>query len=284
MTIMQETSVKKAILSQGDYEAFQHFLQNACGIMLGAGKEYLVSSRLGGLMRHYNIATVGELLNQLSHGRNPNLKTGIIDAMTTNETFWFRDMAHFNLLQRRILPELSDRPGQRIRIWSAACSSGQEPYNISMVAEDFQASNRGRFNGMTEIVATDISKRMLDDARRGVYCGLSASRGLSIEQSKRYFIQNGECLEVRPEVKRRVSFRSANLTQGYELLGRFDIIFCRNVLIYFSRTQKQDILTRMARILNPGGYLLLGSTESLSGHSNQFEMISESGGIVYRLK
>lgn len=281
---MHETSVKKGILSHGDYEAFQQFLQKACGIVLGAGKEYLVSSRLGGLMRHYDIATVGELLNQLNHGRNPGLKTGIIDAMTTNETFWFRDMAHFNLLQQRILPEACDRSAQRIRIWSAACSSGQEPYNISMMVEDFRTRNRSRFNALTEIVATDISKRILDDARRGVYCGISASRGLSDEQSKRYFIRNGDCLEVRPEIKRQVSFRSANLTQGYELLGRFDIIFCRNVLIYFSRTQKQDILTRMARILNPGGYLLLGSTESLSGHSDQFEMISESGGIVYRLK
>ena len=122
---MHETSVTKGILSHGDYEAFQQFLQQACGIVLGAGKEYLVSSRLGGLMRHYDIATVGELLNQLHHGRNPSLKTGIIDAMTTNETFWFRDMAHFNLLQQRILPELCDRSASRIRIWSAACSSGQ---------------------------------------------------------------------------------------------------------------------------------------------------------------
>ncbi|MCB1829596.1 MAG: protein-glutamate O-methyltransferase CheR [Chromatiaceae bacterium] len=281
---MHETSVTKGILSHGDYEAFQQFLQQACGIVLGAGKEYLVSSRLGGLMRHYDIATVGELLNQLHHGRNPSLKTGIIDAMTTNETFWFRDMAHFNLLQQRILPELCDRSASRIRIWSAACSSGQEPYNISMVVEEFLARNRGRFNAMTEIVATDISQRILEAARRGIYCGMSASRGLSAEQSKRYFVRTGDCLEVRPEIKRRVSFRNANLTQGYELLGRFDIIFCRNVLIYFSRTQKQEILTRMARILNPGGYLLLGSTESLSGHSDQFDMISESGGIIYRLK
>ncbi len=281
---MQEMSVKKGILSQSDYKAFQDFLQDACGIVLGAGKEYLVSSRLGSLMRHYDIATVGDLLNQLSYGRNPSLKTGIIDAMTTNETFWFRDMAHFNLLERRILPELSNRPGQRLRIWSAACSSGQEPYNISMVVEEFRAHNRGCFGNVTEIVATDISKRVLDEARRGVYCGMSASRGLSAEQSSRYFIKNGDCLEVRPEFKRQVSFRHANLTQGYELLGRFDVIFCRNVLIYFSRIQKQDILSRMARILNPGGYLLLGSTESISGHSDQFEMISESGGIVYRLK
>ncbi|MCB1851511.1 MAG: protein-glutamate O-methyltransferase CheR [Gammaproteobacteria bacterium] len=281
---MHETIARKEILSPGDYEAFQNFLQNACGILLGAGKEYLVSSRLSSLMRHYDIATVGELLNQLQHGRNPQLKSGIIDAMTTNETFWFRDMAHFNLLERRVLPETSRSRPHRLRIWSAACSSGQEPYNISMVVEDFRQRNPGSLRGPVEIVATDISQRILEEARRGVYCGISASRGLSAEQSRRYFNRNGDCLEVRPEIKRQVSFRNANLTKGYELLGRFDAIFCRNVLIYFSRQQKQDILERMARILNPGGYLLLGSTESISGHSDQFEMISESGGIIYRLK
>lgn len=276
--------MNKGILSHGDYEAFQEFLQSACGIVLGIGKEYLVSSRLSGLMRQHGIATIGELLNQLNHGRNPNLKTGIIDAMTTNETFWFRDMAHFNLLEKRILPEVISKGAQRIRIWSAACSSGQEPYNISMVVENYRRQNLGRFGGLVDIVATDISKRILDEAKRGVYCGMSASRGLTTEQTERYFVRNGDCIEVRPEIKRLVSFRNANLTVGYELLGRFDVIFCRNVLIYFSRAQKQDILNRMAATLNPGGYLLLGSTESLSGHTDQYEMISDSGGIIYRLK
>jgi len=276
--------LNKGILSHGDYEAFQEFLQSACGIVLGIGKEYLVSSRLSGLMRQHGIATIGELLNQLNHGRNPNLKTGIIDAMTTNETFWFRDMAHFNLLEKRILPEVIAKGAQRIRIWSAACSSGQEPYNISMVVENYRRQNLGRFGGLVDIVATDISKRILDEAKRGVYCGMSASRGLTTEQTERYFVRNGDCIEVRPEIKRLVSFRNANLTVGYELLGRFDVIFCRNVLIYFSRAQKQDILNRMAATLNPGGYLLLGSTESLSGHTDQYEMISDSGGIIYRLK
>jgi chemotaxis protein methyltransferase CheR len=276
--------LNKGILSHGDYEAFQEFLQSACGIVLGIGKEYLVSSRLSGLIRQHGIATIGELLNQLNHGRNPNLKTGIIDAMTTNETFWFRDMAHFNLLEKRILPEVIAKGAQRIRIWSAACSSGQEPYNISMVVENYRRQNLGRFGGLVDIVATDISKRILDEAKRGVYCGMSASRGLTTEQTERYFVRNGDCIEVRPEIKRLVSFRNANLTVGYELLGRFDVIFCRNVLIYFSRAQKQDILNRMAATLNPGGYLLLGSTESLSGHADQYEMISDSGGIIYRLK
>ena len=272
------------MLSHGDYEAFQRFLEDACGIVLGAGKEYLVSSRLGGLMREYGIATVGDLLGQLSSGRNPRLRTSIIDAMTTNETFWFRDMSHFRLLQEMICPEIRARAGRSIRIWSAACSYGQEPYNLSMVVQDYQRANPGALGGGLEVVATDISSTVLSEAKKGVYCGMSASRGLSIEQQNRYFKTNGDCLEVKPEIRRSVSFRELNLTGGYEILGRFDVIFCRNVLIYFSSEQKRDIITRMARVLNPGGYLFLGSTESMSAHTDRFEMVSGLGGIAYRLK
>ncbi|MCB1859060.1 MAG: protein-glutamate O-methyltransferase CheR [Gammaproteobacteria bacterium] len=275
---------KPQAVSQGDYQAFQQFLIDACGIVLGEGKEYLISSRLGGLMRHYDVPTLSHLLEQLRTGRNPRLKTAVVDAMTTNETYWFRDMPHFRLLQNRILPERLGRPGQRVRIWSAACSSGQEPYNISMIVQDFDKSNPGKGANNVEIVATDISNHVLEQARRGVYFGVAASRGLSPEQCDRYFHRKGDTLEVLPEIRRRVSFRGLNLTRGYELMGRFDVIFCRNVLIYFSNTQKQDILVRMSRILNPGGYLLLGSTESLSGYTDRFEMVSESGGIIYRLK
>ncbi len=271
-------------ITQGEYQAFQQFLQDASGIVLGAGKEYLVSSRLNSLMRHYAISSITELLNQLRTDRNPRLRTGIIDAMTTNETFWFRDMAHYELLREKILPEYSGLGMQRLRIWSAACSSGQEPYNISMVVQDYQSRNPGRLKASVDILATDISGSMLEDARKGLYTGMAASRGLSTEQRDRYFTVRGDHLEVRPEVKRRVAFRELNLTKGYELLGRFDIIFCRNVLIYFSNIQKQDIIERMSRVLNPGGYLFLGSTESLTAHSDRFEMVSGLGGIVYRLK
>jgi len=272
------------MLSHGDYEAFQKFLEDACGIVLGAGKEYLVSSRLGGLMRDYGITTVGELLSQLSSGRNPRLKTSIIDAMTTNETFWFRDMSHFHLLQEMICPEIKARAGRSIRIWSAACSYGQEPYNLSMVVQDYQRANPGALTGGVDVVATDISSTVLKEAKKGVYCGMSSSRGLSLDQQNRYFKVNGDCLEVKPEIRQRVSFRELNLTKGYEMMGRFDVIFCRNVLIYFSSEQKRDIINRMAQTLNPGGYLFLGSTESLSAHTDRFQMVSKLGGIAYRLK
>lgn len=279
-----KTTTQRAKLSSSDYQAFRKFLEEACGIVLGADKEYLVSSRLGGLMGDFGITTYSDLIAQLQSGRNSRLKTAIVDAMTTNETFWFRDMAHYRMMEEKLLPELTQKPGQRIRIWSAACSSGQEPYNISMILQDFQSRNLGKLSPSSEIVATDISTAILADAKRGVYSGMAASRGMSADQQHRYFIERDDALEVKPEIKKRVNFRELNLTKGYELLGRFDLIFCRNVLIYFSHDQKSDIINRMARSLNPGGYLFLGSTESLSTHTDRFEMVSALGGICYKLK
>ncbi len=272
------------MLGPGEYEAFQKYLQDACGIVLGHGKEYLVTSRLSQLLQSHNIKTVGELLKQLQRINNKSLQVSIIDAMTTNETFWFRDMPHFQLLTDMILPEAESRPRKSVRIWSAACSSGQEPYNISMTVQKYLSTNLGRLSGGAEIIGTDISSRMLEEAKKGIYCGIAASRGLSTEQSQRFFIPRDGCMEVRPEIRRRVSFRYHNMTESYALMGRFDVIFCRNVLIYFSAEKKADIIERMARVLNPNGYLFLGSTESLTAHSDLFEMVNKDGGIVYRLK
>jgi len=217
-------------------------------------------------------------------GINISLQVSVIDAMTTNETFWFRDVSHFNMLADVIFPEAESRPRRSVRIWSAACSSGQEPYNISMTVQKYLSRNPGRLSGGVEILGTDISNQILEEAKKGVYCGISASRGMGAEDQKRYFIPRDDCLEVRPEIRKRVSFRSQNITQSYTLLGRFDVVFCRNVLIYFSAEKKADIIDRFARCLNPGGYLFLGSTESLVSHSDLFEMMRFSGGIVYRLK
>ena len=276
--------VHNNILGPGEYEKFQKYLQDACGIVLGHGKEYLVTSRLSSVLQSNNIESVGELLKQLHKISNKSLQVSIIDAMTTNETFWFRDMPHYQLLTDIILPEAESKCVKSMRIWSAACSSGQEPYNISMTVQKYLSSNPGRLSGGVDIVGTDISNRMLEEAKKGIYCGISASRGLSAEQSKNFFIPHDNCLEVRPEIRKRVSFRYHNMTESYALMGRFDAIFCRNVLIYFSAQNKADIIARMASVLNPKGYLFLGSTESLTAHSNLFEMVNKDGGIVYRLK
>ncbi|MEJ2455739.1 MAG: protein-glutamate O-methyltransferase CheR [Candidatus Thiodiazotropha sp.] len=280
---MQHRSSSQALVNPADYLSFQQFLQKACGIQLGPGKEYLVSSRLAGLLKEAQIDSLGELLKRLNSPANSQLKTRVIDAMTTNETFWFRDIGHYILLKETILSDLNkQRSGGPIRIWSAACSSGQEPYNISMIVEEYESKyGRGR---SVQVEATDISSKMLTEARAGVYCGLTVERGLTNEQQKRFFVPKDHCLEVRPEIKRRVTFRALNLASSFQGMGRFDVIFCRNVLIYFANDLKKDIVDRMANILNPGGYLFLGSTESINQLTNRFEMKVGHGGISYRLK
>ncbi|MEW8397886.1 MAG: CheR family methyltransferase, partial [Candidatus Thiodiazotropha sp.] len=258
------------------------FLQQACGILLGNGKEYLVSSRLNKIMQDAQVESLGALLKLLHSAAHSRLKVKVIDAMTTNETFWFRDIGHYILLKETILPDLNLQRGSAIRIWSAACSSGQEPYNISMIAEEYKLIKAAA--RPVQIIATDISSKMLEEARAGIYCGLSVERGLTQEQRRRFFVPKERCLEVRQEIKHRVSFSSLNLAGSYHGLGKFDVIFCRNVLIYFSNELKRDIVDRMANALNPGGYLFLGSTESINQLTDRFEMKVGHGGISYRLK
>ncbi len=266
--------------SVDDYQLFKKFLSDASGIELGDGKEYLVTSRLGGLLRQCGLENMRALLSELSSGRNLRLRASVVDAMTTNETFWFRDAPHFRLLASKIFPETDS---QRLRIWSAACSSGQEPYSISMQAYDYRLRNPGKLSNV-EIVSTDISASILSEARKGVYSGLAASRGLNDEQRQRYFTAHADGYEVKQEIKNKIRFQEFNLTRDFASLGYFDIIFCRNVLIYFPAAVKNDIIQRMSKALRPGGYLFLGSTESMPINLDVFKMVTEQGGIIYQLK
>jgi chemotaxis protein methyltransferase CheR len=267
-----------------EYQAFQDFLQRACGIFLGHGKEYLVTSRLNNLLIEQGISDFSCLLDRLRSPGHDHLKIRVIDAMTTNETYWFRDMGHFNMIKQLILPELNAKKGNNIRIWSAACSSGQEPYSISMMVEDYLRNNRKDAVKTIEILATDISTKVMEEARNARYCGMSMERGLIPELMQRYFIPSKDCMEVCPQIRKRIQFRQLNLTKNFDGLGRFDVIFCRNVLIYFSNDLKKDIVNRLARALNPQGYLFLGSTESINQYTDRFNMQFTGGSIVYRLK
>lgn len=270
----------RANLTSGDYVAFQGFLEKSCGIVLGENKEYLVTSRLGNLLKLHGFNSYDDLIKTLIRGHNSALKAAVIDAMTTNETFWFRDIAHFQILEKQLFP---DNHNKRLRFWSAACSSGQEPFSISMTVQDYLSANPGARVDV-EIVATDISQAILAEARKGIYCGLAASRGVNPTQVQKYFTQNGDCIQIKPDISRRVNFREVNLAHSFSLLGKFDVIFCRNVLIYFSAEMKYDILQRIAQSLNPGGYLFLGSTEAPPGLKDFFDMRSVQGGIVYQKK
>ena len=271
-------------ISQADYDGFRQFLEQACGIVLGDKKHYLISSRLTPLMAEFSAPTLTALLEQLKAGRRSGLRERVIDAMTTNETSWFRDPGIFDLLKKTILPALSKNRTLPISLWSAACSSGQEPYSISMAVQEFANISLGRPASEVQILATDISPSMLSRAADGRYDQTTLVRGLSEERKQRFFVPLSTQWEVRPEIKKRVRFKELNLLKSYQGLGRFDVIFCRNVLIYFSQDIKRDILTRATALLNPGGYLFLGSAESLTSHSESFEMQRFPEGIVYRLK
>lgn len=269
-------------ISTEEYTAFQKFLEDAAGIVLGENKHYLVTSRLGRLMVERDIKSLGDLMNLLT--RDTRLRERVIDAMTTNETSWFRDAHPFEVFKGHILPELAKKATGPVRVWSAACSSGQEPYSLSMCVQEYQTIHPGSLRADVEIIATDISPTVLEEAKAGVYDDIALGRGLTAERRARFFQKNGSHLEVRKEIKARVNFRSINLSQNYAALGKFNVILCRNVLIYFSTEMKRDVLQRMANILVPGGFLVLGGSESMASYCDAFQMVRVANGVIYQVK
>ncbi len=271
-------------LDEKSYHQFREFLEQQCGIVLGVNKQYLVKSRLAPLMTKFQVASLADLVARTLSPNERQLRAVVIDAMTTNETLWFRDEYPFQLLKNRILPQFK---GQRtpLKIWSAASSSGQEPYSIAMSALEYQQSKPGSLPASVQIIGTDISNTMLEHCRYGHYDSLALARGLSADR-KRLFFEAGDdqMLKVKDSVKKLVNFRQLNLLGSYSLMGRFDIIFCRNVLIYFSPEVKKTILSQIHSILNKGGYLLLGASESLAGLNTNFDMIRCNPGIIYQKK
>jgi len=267
--------------SPDEYKSFQIFLEKACGIVLGENKHYLVSSRLNRLMKENNIPSLQVLVDTLTKTLRSTLRTQVIEAMTTNETLWFRDTYPFQVLSQTIFEEYKEQRKSTVRIWSAACSSGQEPYSISMTADEFSKKNPGF---KVDVVATDISQAILNEAKQAKYDALALARGLSEERKRQYFSPVGDQWQVNANIRSRINFREVNLLQSYASMGKFDAIFCRNVLIYFSAESKKDILERMAASLNPRGFLMLGASESIAQYSDKFEMVRASTGVVYRLK
>ncbi|HEB87497.1 MAG TPA: protein-glutamate O-methyltransferase CheR [Gammaproteobacteria bacterium] len=272
-------------LSDADYDAFRKILEDACGIVLGENKHYLVTSRLNRLSEELSYPSLSDMLEKLRQGRDAKLKERIVDAMTTNETSWFRDRYPFEMLKNSLLPELGKQKINPLRIWSAASSTGQEIYSISMTLHEFKQLNPGVLNSRVEIVGTDISPTVIKAAQDAKYDELSMGRGLTDERRQRFFMDNKDGgWTVKPEIRMGTRFTELNLLNSYTLLGKFDIIFCRNVLIYFASELKTDILDRMAQVLKPGGLLFLGGSESPTGYSKAYEMVRYPEGVVYRLK
>lgn len=278
---------EKQEVTDVQYRRFAAFVEEKCGIVLGDGKQYLVNSRLSSLLSKFRVQTVDDLIN-LAMEEKPNNKAQeeVIDAMTTNETLWFRDTYPYKALETIILPELAKKAKYPVRIWSAACSSGQEPYSIGMIIQEQMSKMLHIDPKQTQIIGTDLSPEMLSICRRGQYDVHALSRGLSPERKEKFFrpTHNPNMMAIDSRVKSMVEFRPMNLLGSYALMGRFDVIFCRNVLIYFSNDVKADILRKLTMCLNPGGYLILGSTETLVGVADKYEMMRCNLGIIYHLK
>lgn len=268
---------------QHHYVSFSYFLERACGIVLGDNKQYLVRSRLTPLIKKYSCQSINAFIDLVVKG-NRQYQAAAIEAMTTNETLWFRDDYPFKLLERPILKQFSNKT-KPFRIWSSACSSGQEAYSIAMTILNFKKHHSTSFRAGIEIVGTDISEEMLQRCRAAEYDQLAISRGLP-EQFKTDFFEaadNGK-LRLKSQVKALAKFRSINLLDSYSSLGKFDIIYCRNVLIYFSPEVKKQILQKIAACLQNDGILFLGASESISGLTDDFTMVRCNPGLYYLKK
>jgi chemotaxis protein methyltransferase CheR len=267
-------------MNEMEFAYLRDLLHRRSGLSIGVDKRYLVESRLAAVCRQNGIGSLSDL-TRLLRARNEALAVAVVEAMTTNETLFFRDAAPFRQVREVVLPHLMTARGsdRTLRIWCAAASSGQEPYSLAMMLDDMA----GQLGGWTiEIIATDLSEDILARARAGIYSQFEVQRGLPIQSLIRHFTQHGERWHLNERIRRMVSFRQHNLVNpkpGTGPLGRFDIIFCRNVLIYFDLPTRSRVLDMLARQLRPDGYLCLGSAETVMGVSNAFTVDRENRGL-----
>lgn len=276
-------SVSRSMDDMQDYLLFCDYLKESSGITLGENKAYLVKNRLRPILKAHDVDTLSEATKKLRNGTDPKFKFEIIDAMTTNETSWFRDRYPFEYLHDELLPKLTGNRMSTPRIWSAACSYGHEAYSMSMVIDEYMMKNPGSFPGDIQIVGTDISTRVVKAATAGKYDRLSMARGLSDERKKKYFTKiDDDTYKLNDKIKRRVRFQHLNLLESFATLGKFDVIFCRNVLIYFSNENKAEIIDKFARCLHKEGVLVLGASESVSTLCDVFDMVKCPRGVVYK--
>jgi chemotaxis protein methyltransferase CheR len=264
-------------VNQQDYDFLRKLLKERSGLDLSADKQYLVESRLIPLARRAGLPGLPELVQKMKSGAEA-LTADVVEAMTTNETFFFRDKIPFDHLRDTILPTLlQTRTNRRtLRIWSAACSSGQEPYSIAMCLKEKAQQLAG---WRIEIVATDLSQEVLEKSKSGIYSQFEVQRGLPVQLLVKYFAQIGELWQISPEIRSMVQHRPLNLLQDFSHLGKFDVIFCRNVLIYFDQETKTGIFERIAKSLEPDGMLVLGAAETVVGISDAFRPYPDRRGL-----
>ena len=253
-------------LTSADIDAVCGLVDDLCGIYWDASKSYLIESRLSTIMSRSGCANYVDFARKVKAGLAPELKADVIDAVTTHETLWFRDSSPFEALKHKLVPELIDAKAKspfprRLRLWSAACSTGQEPYSIAMTLADL-IPNIHTWD--VQIVGSDISAASVATASRGLYGEMEISRGMTPAHLQKYFDRQGAHWKIKDELRSLCSFHVRNLHDPFVGLGPFDVIFCRNVAIYFTLDDRRNVFERMAATLNPGGWLLAGSSESLT--------------------
>jgi len=260
-----------------DYEFLRKLLKERSGLDLSADKQYLVESRLIPLARKAGLPGLPELVQKLKGGAEA-LTSEVVEAMTTNETFFFRDKVPFDHLKATIMPELLQARAARrsLRIWCAASSTGQEPYSIAMCLKELGAALTG---WRVEIVATDLSLGVLEKSRAGLFSQFEVQRGLPIQLLVKHFVQTGELWQLNADIRAMVQFRQLNLLQDFSHLGAFDIIFCRNVLIYFDQDTKINVFSRLSRVVEPDGFLMLGAAETVVGLTETFKPYPDRRGL-----
>ncbi len=265
-------------MTELEFEFLRTFLKGRSGLALTQEKRYLAESRLGAVCRRFELENLSELVRGLKGGRDPDLERAVTEAMTTNETFFFRDRIPFDLFRDVMLPRyLKARAAtRRLRIWCAAASTGQEPYSLAMLLNEASARLIGWH---LEIVATDLSLGVLEKARAGLYSQFEVQRGLPIQLLLKYFTQVGDQWQIAPQIRAMVDYRPLNLIKDFGQLGTFDIIYCRNVLIYFDGPTKTDVLKRLASALAPDGTLVLGAAETVIGLSDALSPQAEHRGL-----
>ncbi len=259
------------------FAILQDYLKKSSGLVLTEDKGYLLESRLTPLVRQYQLTDIAALANEIKKGINRPLLKDVTEAMTTNETSFLRDGKPFDNFKKIMLPDLLQRNAatKRIRIWSSACSSGQEPYTLAMLLKEEGIKLAG-WN--IEIMATDLSTEILEKAKKGEYSQFEVQRGLPVTMLMKYFTQKEDRWQIKPEIQQMINFRPANLLESYLTLGKFDIIFCRNVLIYFDAPTKKEVLERMRGVAENNAYLVLGGAETVIGLTDKWKPLPNVSG------
>ncbi len=261
-----------------DFDFLRRLLKERSGLVLSADKEYLVESRLLPVARRRGLAGLSDLVQKLKAPGAGGLLAEVVEAMTTNETFFLRDKVPFDHFRQSIMPALlgARENRRRIRIWCAAASTGQEPYSLAMCLKEMGDKIAGwRF----EIIATDLSTEVLEKAKIGLYSQFEVQRGLPIQMLLRHFTQTGDSWQISPDIRAMVQYRALNLLEDFSSLGAYDLVFCRNVLIYFDQPTKIDILERIKRVVEPDGFLVLGAAETVVGLTDAFKPVHDQRGV-----